>query len=209
MKLVTWLDRMRLRGSQTDWANELDFTGPRIRPARWAWLLLLAGCAAVMSVMPMVNEVEAALQAEQDTLKRLQRATQQHAMRQSTALRQGEGRGDTTLKPEAMAQAARLARSLSYPWLPLLNRVEAAAQARQAVLLSFGLDLSSMDARSIAMPDARISAAVVDDEQALAWVQAHGVGAQWLGRERLATALNTEAGIYAWRADALLEGGAP
>ena len=200
-----------------DWADELDFVGPRVRPARWAWLLLLAGVLSVMAVMPMVQQADEAVLEAQDAIRRLERAAHQQALKEKAMSRQSVQTGPTGLAPQAYPQAARLARTLAYPWIPLLSQVEAAAHAQHAVLLSLSLDLNGMDTRAGSMPDVHLTAAVRDDEQALQWVQAHGASAQLLDRQRLAKPLMADAGPhgshglhapYAWRVEALVPGGA-
>lgn len=204
--------RRRAFWSRPDWADELDFLRPQVRTAPWAWLLLLAGLFAVVTVMPMVTNADAELAQAQDAVRRLQRATHQEAVRDKAlamATRIGGGDARTLPTAERVRAANRMAQTLAYPWMPVLTQVETAAQARQAVLLSFSLDLGALDGRPDARAEVRLSAAVVDDTQALQWAQAHGPQARLQSRDRLSKPLETSSGRYAWRAQALWPGVLP
>ena len=202
-RLMQWI-------SPPQWAQELDFVGPRLSPSPWSWLLLLLGLVALGVVLPQVQEVAVQQAESQATLKRLQRAVHQQTLA-SRVPKAALSKVDQApaLLPEAARHAAQMAQWLGYPWLDLLDQVDAAAKAEQAVMLGFNLDLSTLGSRADSAPDVRLSAAVRDDASALRWVQAQGGAAQLLSRERLSTPFLAAAGNYEWRAEALLVGGAP
>lgn len=199
---IRWLASRR-----ADWTEALDFIGPRPRAAPWAWLVLLAGLVALATVLPMVGEADAALVESQDAVRRLQRAARQHALKEA-ALRQGPGAA-MPLTAEQLRQVNRVAQTLAYPWLPVLNRVEEAAAARQAVLLSLSLDLAAMEGRAGAEPRIKIGASVTSGTEALQWARAHGPGASLLRSERLSRPFETVRGHYEWRAETQWQGGRP
>lgn len=196
--------------NRPQWAQELDFVGPRISPSAWSWLVLLLGLIAFGVVAPKAQEALAQQDEAQATLKRLQRAVHQQALA-AKAPKSEMHKGDQapTLSPESARHAAQMAQWLGYPWLDLLAHVEDAAKSEQAVMLGLSLDLATLGSRADSMPDARLSAAVRDDASALRWVQAQGATAQLLSRERLSTPFVAATGSYEWRAEALLSGGAP
>lgn len=225
---MTGMVRMRIAGPRPapNWADELDLLGPRARTARWAWLVLLAGLCAVAAVLPMVNEAQAEHEAAQDTVRRLERATHQHALRSQRSPRALQARAGTTgggssdvLSGAPLRGAARVAQTLAYPWMALLAHTESTARQQRVALLSLSVDLAGLDGRlkpggdvaGAAMPgvDVRLSAAVMDDAQALLWAHAHGPRAQLLGRTRLPAALPAREGTYAWRVEAVWAGGTP
>ena len=192
------------------WADELDFVGPRVRTAPWAWALLLGGLLAAGWVWPQIAQLDTALSEEQQVLKRLQRAEHQ-AQLAVKAVRSPTGQHTAAyrLTPEAARHAAQLAQGLAYPWMDVLTQVESVAQAEQAVLLSFSLDLAPLAAQAQAQPEIHLSAAVKDDDAALRWAHAQGPSAQLLNRERLGASFVTAAGSYEWRAEASWSGGQP
>ncbi|MGC4061264.1 MAG: hypothetical protein QM749_10640 [Aquabacterium sp.] len=206
-----WRAQLRTWASQNDWADELDFAGPRVRTASWSWILLLAGLTAAIWLWPMVTQADAdAAQARLD-LKRLQRAAHQQALAAKAAqMAQAKGEGKTMdPSPEAMRHAAQLAQWLGYPWTQVLDQVEHAAQAEQAVMLSFSLDIGAVAAAPDAVPEVRLSAAVRDDESALRWAQTLGSSAQLRGREKLGTPFMAASGQYDWRVEAAWTGETP
>lgn len=205
--------RRRAFWSRPDWADELDFLNPRVRTAPWAWLLLLAGLLAVSTVMPMVSAADAEVAEAQDAVRRLQRATHQETLRNKAQAmvtsRTSGGDAATQFTTERVRAANRMAQTLAYPWMQVLTQVETVAQTRQAVLLSFSLDLGALDGRPDARADVRLSAAVADDTQALQWAQAHGPQARLHSRDRLSKPVETSSGRYAWRAQAQWPGVLP
>jgi hypothetical protein len=199
--------------SPAHWADELDFVGPRVRTAPWAWLLLVAGLLSLAWALPQVQAVEADRAEAQLTLKRLQRAAHQQAVATKVAQaptdKPSSGKLAPPLSPDAARQAAQLAQWLAYPWMQVLSQVEQAAQAEQAVMLGFSLDLTALGSRADVWPDVRLSAAVRDDIAALKWLDAQGPAAQLLGRDRLGSGFDTPMGHYDWRVEAVWSGGAP
>lgn len=196
--------------SRPQWAQELDFVGPRVRTAPWAWALLLAGLVAVATELPLISQADADLLEAQTTLKRLQRAAHQQRLAAATPrASQAEGDAVATLTPESARRAAQVAQWLAYPWMAVIGQAESAAHTEQAVLLSFNLDLATLGSAPDAWPAAHVSAAVRDDASALRWAQAHGAHAQLLSRERLAASFESVAGTYDGRAEAMWPGGAP
>lgn len=194
----------------SQWAQELDFVGPRLSPSPWSWLLLLLGLVALGVVLPQVQDAFAQQAEAQATLKRLQRAVHQQtiaAKAPKEVVRQADQA--PPLSPESAQHAAQVAQWLGYPWLSLLDQVDAAAKTEQVVMLAFNLDLATLGSRADSVPDVRLSAAVRDDASALRWVQVQGVSAQLLSRERLGTPFMVATGNYEWRAEALLAGGSP
>jgi hypothetical protein len=202
--------RLTKWGRQHDWADELDFVGPRVRTASWSWVLLLAGLTAAVWVWPMVTQTDADMAQAQLDLKRLQRAVHQREVEvKATQSAQIKGTGKAGLTSESMRHAAELAQGLGYPWMQVISKVEQAAQAEKAVMLAFSLDISTLATAPDAQPDVRMAAAVRDDESALRWAQTLGSTAQLRGRERLATPFTSTAGAYDWRVEAVWSGESP
>lgn len=203
---------LRMAVRQPAWAEQLDFVGPRVRTASWAWVCLLAGVAAVGWVLPAVNDAQSEQAQAQADLARLRRAAHQaDVVRKAAAMGQAAAPIDAAppLTGDAARQAAQLAQWLAYPWLKQLTRVEAAAQAEHAVMLSFSLDLSPLASRPDAWPELRLAAAVLDDVSGLRWAQTLGPDAQLLSRERLSTPIPVGTASFAWRVEALLGGATP
>ena len=204
---------MRLNWSfkgTSSWADELDFIGPRIRTAPWAWALLLAGLLASGWTGVQLSQVDGDMADAQQVLKRLQRAAhQQQVQAMATSQPKAQAAGAHGLSPDAARHAAQVAQWLAYPWVSTLQQVEMAAQAQQAVMLSFNLDLSTLAAQADAVPDILVTAAIKDDDAALRWAQAQGPSAALRNRVRLATPFVTAAGSYEWRAEAAMPGWQP
>jgi hypothetical protein len=192
------------------WAGELDFVGPRARTAPWAWGLLLAGLLALAWVLPQLTQVEADLQEAQQTLKRLDRAAHQQAVAaQAPQVLPDKADLAPPLSGDSAQHAAQLAQWLAYPWMRVMDQVDAAAHGEQAVMLSFSLDLATLGSKPGVWPEVRVSAAVRDDASALRWAQAQGPSAQLLSRERLGTTFVAANGQYDWRAETSWAGGTP
>lgn len=209
--MSAWMTRWQ----RPAWADELDFVGPRVRTAPWAWAVLLAGVLAMGWALPQVQQADEDLAEAHSLLKRLQRASHQQALAaKAQALRPvggaaSEANAPPVLKAEVARQAAQWAQWLAYPWLRVLGEVEAAAQSERAVMLSFSLDLATLASADKAWPEARLSAAVRDDAAALKWAQALGPQAQLLTRDKASQPFTNAAGTYAWRAEAVWAGGQP
>lgn len=203
--------RMRVWSGQHDWADELDFVGPRVRTASWSWILLLAGLTAAAWLWPMATQADADLTQAQLDLKRLKRAAHQQAIVAKAAqVAQAKGEGQTIApSTEAMHHAAQLAQWLGYPWMQVLDQVEQAAQAEKTVMLAFSLDIGALASAQDAQPEVRLAAAVRDDESALRWAQTLGSAAQLRGREKLSAPFTATSGQYDWRVEAAWNGEAP
>lgn len=192
------------------WADQLDFVGPRVRTAPWAWAILLCGLMACIWVWSCVSRVDADLADAQQVVKRLQRAAHQERVNSMARLQAGKGGSAVpALSPDGARHVAQLAQSLSYPWLSVLEQVEVTARAEQVVMLSFNLDLAALATQAQAAPEVRVAAAIKDDDAALRWTHAQGPSAQLLNLERLAAPFVTALGRYDWRAQASWPGVQP
>ena len=200
----------RLYAREPAWADELDFVGPRVRTAPWAWAVLLLGLLVGAWSWSQVQRVDTDMRDAQQMLKRLERAQHQShidklAQRQATV----KGTAASGLSPDKARHAAQVAQWLAYPWVTALELVEATAQAEQAVMLSFSLDLAPLAVQPDRAPEVHVEAAVKDDDAALRWAHAHGSTAQLLKREKLALPFVTAVGSYEWRAQASWLGAQP
>lgn len=200
----------RLAGRESAWVDELDFVGPRVRTAPWAWAVLLLGLLACTWTWSQVERLDADMHDAQQVLKRLERAKHQEhidALARTPSI--AKGGGAVSLSPDKARHAAQLAQYLAYPWLAALAQVEASAQEEQAVMLSFSLDLTTLGAQADSAPEAHVEAAIKDDDAALRWAHAQGPTAQLLKREKLASPFVTAQGSYEWRAQASWAGAQP
>lgn len=199
-----------LAGRDAAWADELDFVGPRVRTAPWAWAVLLFGLLACTWTWSQVERLDADMHDAQQVLKRLERAKHQ-AHIDTLAHQQSSAKGDgaASLSPDKALHAAQLAQYLAYPWLTTLEQVEASAQGEQAVMLSFSLELATLGERADSAPEVHVEAAIKDDDTALRWAHAQGPSAQLLKREKLAAPFVTAQGPYEWRAQASWAGVQP
>lgn len=198
---------MRTFSRRFNWAQQLDFVGPRINTSLWGWALMVLGLCAAVYAADHAQHVQHAVDAEQATLHRLQRA--QHQRQLAQAPLRSASNVDAAWQPEALVSAQGVVRMLAYPWAKTFDQVEQAALQEQALLLSLAVDQDKplTDARSPIV--VRLSAAVISDEAALQWAAAHGDGAQLLARDRMATPAPSPQGDYPWRADVSWVGGAP
>lgn len=198
---------MRTFSRRFKWAQQLDFVGPRINTSLWGWALMVLGLCAAVYAADHAQNVQHAVDAEQATLHRLQRA--QHQRQLAQAPLRSASNVDAAWQPEALASAQGVVRMLAYPWAKTFDQVEQAALQEQALLLSLAVDQDKplTDARSPIV--VRLSAAVISDEAALQWAAAHGDGAQLLARDRMAMPAPSPQGDYPWRADVSWVGGAP
>jgi hypothetical protein len=186
-----------------DWAEALNLSGPRVRTASWAWVLLLAGLTSAAWVWPQVEHLEAEAAQVQADLQRLQRARHQADLAVQARSRgaQGEAAAPATLTPEQAMHAAQLLRWLAYPWVDTLQAADESAQQAQALMLGFSLDLSGWNGQPQTEAWVRMSAAVQDDAAALRWAQGLGPRAQLISRDRLGTPVASARGLYAARAE--------
>lgn len=200
----------RLSWRAPRWAQALDFVGPRVHTALWSWFLLACGLLAAGMLAPRIDQIEQDRRDAQISLQRLNRAAHQQALAaKAPVLPDGKGVQAPPLTPDTAARAAQLAQWLGYPWMAVMRQIETTAQAEQAVMLSFSLDLATLGSKAGRLPDIRVSAAVQDDTSALRWAQAQGPSAQLLSRERLSTPFAAAAGQYDWRVEATWSGEEP
>lgn len=61
-----------LKKPSSDWAESLNFAGPRVRTSFWSWALLALGAIAVVHALELAGQVEESQQAAQEELSRLQ-----------------------------------------------------------------------------------------------------------------------------------------
>lgn len=184
---------------QLKWTQQLDFVGPRVDTAIWAWALLVAGLCVALAMADQAQSVQQELAAQQASLHRLQRV--QHQRKLATTPARSASSPDAQWSSEALLSAQGVVQVLAYPWARVLDRVEQAAMQEQALLLSLSLDQDRALTDTRLPPPARLTAAVQTDEAALRWSQALGDGAQLLGRERLGTPAPSPQGDYPWRAE--------
>lgn len=200
----------RLTWRAPRWARLLDFVGPRVDTAVWSWLVLAAGLLAAGMLAPQLDQMEQERQEARASLQRLQRAAHQQTLAATApAMPDDKGALAPPLTPDTAARAAQLAQWLGYPWMAVMRQIETTAQAEQAVMLSFSLDIATLGSKAGKLPDIRVSAAVQDDASALRWAQAQGPSAQLLSRERLGTSFTAAAGQYDWRVEATWSGDEP
>lgn len=190
-----------------NWAQQLDFVGPRVSTSLWGWALMVVGLCVVLYAADHAQSVQHAITAEQDALRRLQRAQHQHKVAQTPV--RSAPTVEAAWAPEALLSAQGVVRLLAYPWARTFDQVEQAALQEQALLLSLAVDQDNplTDWRRPVV--VRLSAAVINDEAALQWAAAHGEGAQLRMRERLAVPAPSPQGDYPWRADVTWVEGAP
>ncbi|HET8869949.1 MAG TPA: hypothetical protein VFM48_05855 [Aquabacterium sp.] len=189
---------MILRSRSLNWAQQIDFVGPRRSTSVWGWALLSVGVAATLFVVDHASRVDQAIQEDQADLRRLERAMHQKQIDQAPRTAASAARADWT--PEALQSAQGVVRLLAYPWASVLDRVEQAALQEQALLLSISVDQDRGLADDKAVVDVKVSAAVQSDDAALHWADAHGPHAQLVLREKLSSPAPSPQGDYPWRA---------
>lgn len=84
-----------------DWAESLNFAGPRVRVSFWSWALLVLGAVAVVHALELAGQVDEAQQAAQAELSRLRTHAQSHG--QSHAPTDGQAHGQTSGPDVSMA----------------------------------------------------------------------------------------------------------
>ena len=199
-----------------NWAEGLNFVGPRVRTSFWGWALLAFGLMGLWHAADLHQRMQAELDEAQAVIDRLQRG--ERAQRSAVAAPPKPGDASASdaaavpapvLAPEGWRQAAQLAQGLGYPWAQTLDHVDAASLQEGAVLMQFSLDLSTLGSQAGVVPELRLQAAVIDDAGAWAWLQALGGKAVMRSREPLSEGFVTARGAYALRVDALGAGGQP
>lgn len=211
------------RKARIDWAESLNFAGPRVRTSFWSWALLALGAIAVVHALELAGQVDEAQEAVQAEVSRLQAHAQQLASPQEgatgrhalatnpvTALAPSSASAVSAsspaelapaLPPEAHRSAAQLAAWLAHPWAEALDHADATAHRRGISLTRFQLDLGMWGTRADQPLAWRLQAAVPDDATALAWVRDLGPQAELQRRDALAQPVPSERGTLAWRID--------
>lgn len=208
--LAGWLDR----ADRGDWAESLNFSGPRVRTSFWSWALLALGAIAVVHAMELGSQMEASEQANQAELTRLQ--THARALSSDAPASSADQAGVVSpkeqapvLPPEGWRSAAQLAAWLGHPWATALDHADATAHQRGISLTRFQVDMGAWGARAGQPLAWRLQAAVPDDATALQWVQALGPQAELQRRDALPQPVPSERGTLSWRIDVSSGGGQP
>jgi len=211
----TWL-------ASPDWAEGLNFAGPRVRTSFWGWALLAFGLMGAWHAADLARQVQAEHDEAQATLARLERGQQQQGVQVQAAAQALEARQGAVpvLKEDGLRQAAQLALWLGHPWGPVLDEVDEAARRSGVVLMQFSLDLSSLGPSlgpsqgasgegAGPQPELRLQATATDDVAALKWLQALGPRAAMRSREPLSEPYSAPSGQHTLRVDVTRTGGAP
>jgi hypothetical protein len=207
-----------------DWAEGLNFAGPRVRTSFWGWALLAFGLMGLLHVADLHQQVQAEQDEAAEVMARLSQNQSQDQRQPPSPARgqaamvppQAELETAPPIADEALRQAAQLALWLGHPWGRTLDHVDATALQEGAVLMQFSLDLASLAAPAGAGaredagngPELRLQAAVPDDTTAWRWVQALGPQATLRSREPLAQGFATARGAYSLRIDVVQRVGA-
>ncbi len=221
------------RTARIDWAESLNFAGPRVRASFWSWALLALGAIAVVHALELGGQVDEAQEAAQAELSRLQAHVQsptqsraqphehvhgRHASAavpvaaasvSSTSAASSPAERVPSLQPDAQRSAAQLAAWLGHPWAAALDHTDATAHQRGISLTRFQLDLGNWGTHADQPMALRLQAAVPDDAAALAWMQDLGPQAELRRRDALAQPVPSERGTLAWRIDVSVAGGQP
>lgn len=222
-----------LRQRHIDWAESLNFAGPRVRTSFWSWALLALGGIALVHAMELAAQVDEAQQAAQQELSRLQAharspvpasgpdavsGTTLAARAASSASGAAGAAGARSsalaepapqLQPDAWRSAAQLAAWLSHPWAEALDHADATAHQRGVALTRWQIDLGTWGTQAAQPLPWRLQAAAPDDVTALAWVQDLGPQAELQRRDALAQPVPSERGTLLWRIDVSAAGGRP
>ena len=201
-----------------DWAEGLNFAGPRVRTSFWGWALLAFGLMGLLHVADLHQQVQAEQDEAAEVMARLRQNQDQNQdqrrppspARAQAAMVPPQAELETAppIADEALRQAAQLALWLGHPWGRTLDHVDATALQGGDMLMQVNLDLGSPAAPAGAGADAatgpelRLQAAVPDDTAAWRWVQALGPQATLRSREPLAQGFATARGAYGLRIDA-------
>ncbi len=195
----TVLTRWRASGN---WADDLDFGGPRARTAWWAWLVLGLGVATALKVSDEFDRVRLALDDGEVQMKRLNRAERQRLLAQGLSVRQvaaaSSEKSAPALSGPALTDAMTMSLLLAYPWGQVLAQLESQAAAHQAVMMSMGADLAGLNDAAASQPVWRLQAAVHGDGDAMAWAFSLPQG-RLLTRERLPQPFTGLTGAYEFK----------
>ena len=198
--------------ARIDWAESLNFAGPRVRTSFWSWALLALGAIAVVHALELAGQVDQAREAAQAEWSRLQAHAKPRARAHEDASAPSTSPPAApvpALQADAWRSAAQLAAWLGHPWAAALDHADATAHRRGIALTRFQLDLGAWGTRADQALGWRLQAAVPDDAVALAWVQDLGPQAELQRRDALAQPVPSERGTLAWRIDVNGAGGAP
>lgn len=201
-----------------DWAEGLNFAGPRVRTSFWGWALLAFGLMGAWHAADLARQAHAERDEAQATLARLERGQQQQGAQVQAAAQAREARQGAVpvLREDGLRQAAQLALWLGHPWGPVLDEVDETARRSGVVLMQFSLDLSSLGSSLGAsgegagpQPELRLQATAPDDVAALRWLQALGPRAAMRSREPLSEPYSAPSGQHTLRVDVTRTGGTP
>ncbi len=186
-RILPFLKGLSRRLPGHDWAEQLDFAGPRVRTAGWSWAVLGAGVLALLVVADQGEAQQQSTAEAQAQLKRLSKAdralrleraakaevrgqkNQALAMGAAAAASAPEVPVPPQLNDQTLSEAVAMATLMAYPWPEVLRDVSQRAMDHKVVLTAFSLDLSGWDAGAQPVPAARLQAAVMSDEVALRW----------------------------------------
>jgi hypothetical protein len=177
-----------------DWAEQLDFAGPRVRTAGWSWAVLGAGVLALLVVADRAVRLARAAKAEVRSDKARAKASSDTS---ASAL---EVPAAPKLDDQALPEAVNMAAFMAYPWPDLMRDVSQRAMDHKVVLMALSLDLSGWDAGAAPVPTARLLAAVPSDEVALRWAADLPEG-QLKTRSALQTPFSSLWGSFALKAE--------
>lgn len=194
------------RKARSDWAESLNFAGPRVRISFWSWALLALGAIAVVHALQLAEQVDGEHEAVQAELSRLTAHVRAPAQADKPPHEEAQAQRVSAapipvLSPDAHRSAAQLAAWLVHPWAEALDHADATAHRRGISLTRFQLDLGAWGTRAEQPLAWRLQAAVPDDAAALAWVEDLGPQAELQRREALAQPVPSERGTLAWRTD--------
>lgn len=213
--------RLTTRAS-TDWAESLNFAGPRVRTSFWSWALLALGAIALVHALELAAQVDEAQAAAQAQWSRLQDHVQARAPRPVQAMSTASAASAASAAPagspaerapllqtDAWRSAAQLAAWLGHPWAEALDHSDVSAQRRGIALTRFQLDLSAWGTHADQPLSWRLQGVAPDDTAAWAWVQDLGPHAELRRRDALAQPVPVEGGTLTWRIDVSIAGEQP
>jgi len=219
--------RLTTRAS-TDWAESLNFAGPRVRTSFWSWALLALGAIALVHALELAAQVDEAQAAAQAQWSRLQDHVQARAPRPVQAMSTASTASTASaasaalaapagspaeraplLQTDAWRSAAQLAAWLGHPWAGALDHSDASAHRRGIALTRFQLDLSAWGTHADQPLSWRLQGVAPDDTAAWAWVQDLGPQAELRRRDALAQPVPVEGGTLTWRIDGSIAGEQP
>jgi hypothetical protein len=215
--LMQALQGLMARLQSRPWAEQLDFAGPRVRTAAWAWAVLGAGVLALLVVADQGEAQRQAIDEAQAQLKRLSKADRQLRIERAAkaGVRSDKAQASSGVGPsasdlealqapklddQALPEAVAMAAFMAYPWPEVLRDVSQRAMDHKVVLLALSLDLSGWDAAAMPVPTVRLLAAVPSDEVALRWAAELPEG-QLKSRAALQTPFTSMLGSFALKAE--------